>query len=1111
MKVLILLAILPIITKCLDTKHPDQGDTSIECGKDIKCILKQMQFEIPDTKISLNGSTIYISDMVLYGIDIKYLNFSYYPDENKIGDSIMLKLQIMGANFNGSIKAPKLLILKTKAHASLTNLTIELPLEFIKGSDKLMENVTIIRDAFYSHLNYMNVTAKGGSALIFKPFIPLLTKTVSNLINNNTQLYSLLNPIVEKYGSELFEKINVYLRSEVNSPEEIEIPIKNPKTLMPIIKSPIIDFLRFALNDLVADPSNPLNFNNLIYRFMGTDPGLKLTSLGKEFGFAVPIIISGDIPNSSTTIDFAIKEISIDGFDTWKDLSFLNPDPSSPYILDTHTELGNLRINISTTINFTSIDLNTTEESHYSQDLDLYVELVDNTLDFDIQIAAPEGAGSNYTSAQLLDFGCIASLLNQKETGITKLLLNTTFQRFDYDTKGVLDGFIFDTISFILDFFITNNLDLVPKFLNGFIYELLLQTALKNQIQTDTSTCPNLKDPPYSDIDLTATGACFGSAFLIGLLFLIVVIVMTKKMRKRKEKSAKLDEATNAVTIKEPSKWHQFWRTDDEASLMMHPAIPFWLRLIIPFLIFGNIALFISSNTGLGASVFLKLVISKSRTIAMPSMFDFGLINSVTEMWHSKSYFLSVLIFVLSCLWPYTKLAIMIIVWILPAQILKVHIRSRILRVLDEMGKWSLLDSYVMILMLIAFHISLSFPIVNTRDIHEPIFLHVWVFPAYGFITLIIGTLLSLALSHIICAINRKAKRWNKEVKVSTARKAVFKTQHWALNVLLVFLLVLALCAFTFGIFIKSSSFDFVGLAGWFIDLLDKPTISAYSVIDLGIGIPDCAEFPNSFAVRLTQIVFFLVTIIIPYIHMFALFFLLFLPMTKKRLLSFYYTCETLYAWSCLDVFIISILAAVLEIGQFAFFLVADKCDPIEPIIKQYFSQENYVKGHEKCFEVITRVLPGSYFLVGAAVCHTIVTIWINIKARKLSRDEEETSNENLNEGETNLNDADEEHEMDDIESVSPYVNNIDLGDNNNNNNNTSSKVTKSLPKIRDSLNSSKYSLSNYDIMNDLVKDSSVNVVSDVAEPKSEPTEHDESHTGSQTKIDDSADEKESD
>ena len=281
-KVLIILAILPIFIKSLDTDSQIEDDEILECGNDFKCILKQMEFNLPNQEIVLNSTKIDLSDMVLYGIDIKYINFSYYPDENVVGDTIMVKLQLMAAYFNGTIKAPSLLILKTNAHAALHNLTIEIPLEFLKGSDDLMENVTLTKDAFYAHLDNITVTVKGGSAFILKPFIPLLTDMASNLINNNTGLYSLLNPILLKYSTQIFEQINVYLRSEVNSPEEIEIPITNKQKLLPIIQSPIIDFLRFALNDLVADPSNALNLNNLINRFMGQDPGLKLTALGKQ-------------------------------------------------------------------------------------------------------------------------------------------------------------------------------------------------------------------------------------------------------------------------------------------------------------------------------------------------------------------------------------------------------------------------------------------------------------------------------------------------------------------------------------------------------------------------------------------------------------------------------------------------------------------------------------------------------------------------------------------------------------------------------------------------------------------------------------------------------------
>lgn len=1085
-ELLFLLAFLPLHTKGLAR---EATNSSLECGNDFKCMLKQLEINIPDQVIDLNSTKIELLDMVLYGIDISYINFSYYPDETKIGDTIMIKVQINGTKFNGTLKAP--VFNKVKAVAAISNVTFNIPLEFIKGSDGFIENVTIIEDAFYAHIDNFTIKVSGFFANLVKPFIPLLTNAAMDLINNNTKIYSLINPLIEESSGNLFAQINKYLRSEINEPKPIHIPIHNANDLITLVKSPIIDWLRFVLNDLVGDASNPLNFNNLINRFMGPSALLKLTALGKEFGFQVPIVISSPIPESQTTVDFIIKEVIISGINTWNDLSFLQPDPSSPFILDSHTGLGNLKINISTTIKFTSIDINTSAVSHYSQDLDLYTELVSNTMDLDIQIAAPKGVGNNFTDAQFTNIDCLSKLVDMKETGVTKLLFNTTFRTFEYDTKGVLDGWVLDTVRFVLDFFITNNLDLVPKFLNGFIYEYLLLTALNDKLNSTLgpeTTCPLVNYPPYKDIDLPSTISCFVVAVVLGVVIGTIVIIVTKQSRKGREKSAKLDEGNEGKTIT-LSGCQLFYRTDEEASLMLHPAIPLWAKFLVPLLILSCLALFISSNTGLGASVFLKLLIGESTKISFPSMFDFGLINSITEMWQAKSYFLSFLIGLLSCLWPYTKLVIMIIVWILPAHILKVHIRSRILRVLDELGKWSLLDSYVMILMLIAFHISLGFPIYNTKDLHHPLYLNVWVFPAYGFVTLILGTLLSLALSHIICGLNRIAKRHLKVQKKSTKRKGVFETQHWALNVLLVFFLVLSLGCFTCGIIFKSSSFDFVGLAGWFIDLLDRPTFQEYSVIDLGTGITKASEFPDSFAVRVTQAVFFLVTIIVPYVHMVLLFFLLFYPFTKKNLLTFYYVCETCYAWSCLDVFIISIIAAVLEIGQFAFFLVADKCDFLEPIIKKYFNQENYIKGHEKCFEVITRILGGSFFLVAAAIFHTICTVWINIKARRLTRDEEESSAE-LNEGETNLNDADVEHEMDDIEESSPYVNNIDQP-----------KLSNLKKEVK---NSSKNSLSDHSVMNDLVKDSSINVISDVATPSKESLSINDTPSGSQSKLTDS-------
>ena len=74
--------------------------------------------------------------------------------------------------------------------------------------------------------------------------------------------------------------------------------------------------------------------------------------------------------------------------------------------------------------------------------------------------------------------------------------------------------------------------------------------------------------------------------------------------------------------------------------------------------------------------------------------------------------------------------------------------------ILDATGKWSILDSYVMILMLVAFQFDVKFPIVGEL-INKNVYVDVYVWAAYGFLTLLTGTCMSLGLSHIITHIHR--------------------------------------------------------------------------------------------------------------------------------------------------------------------------------------------------------------------------------------------------------------------------------------------------------------------------------------------------------------------
>ena len=79
-------------------------------------------------------------------------------------------------------------------------------------------------------------------------------------------------------------------------------------------------------------------------------------------------------------------------------------------------------------------------------------------------------------------------------------------------------------------------------------------------------------------------------------------------------------------------KWlKELGRTDPSgASLFLNPRVPIFFRIFIPFAILFTMALFISSNSGLGSTVYM--VFNFGKKIKPPSLFDFSLVNSVRDM-----------------------------------------------------------------------------------------------------------------------------------------------------------------------------------------------------------------------------------------------------------------------------------------------------------------------------------------------------------------------------------------------------------------------------------------------------------------------------------------------
>lgn len=77
-------------------------------------------------------------------------------------------------------------------------------------------------------------------------------------------------------------------------------------------------------------------------------------------------------------------------------------------------------------------------------------------------------------------------------------------------------------------------------------------------------------------------------------------------------------------------------------------------------------------------------------------------------MWNAKVYPLAILIAAFSGIWPYVKLIMMLLCWILPPSKISIKRREKILIFLDTVGKYSLIDGYMLVMMVVSFRYHLN-------------------------------------------------------------------------------------------------------------------------------------------------------------------------------------------------------------------------------------------------------------------------------------------------------------------------------------------------------------------------------------------------------------------
>merc|ERR1711959_243720 len=412
--------------------------------------------------------------------------------------------------------------------------------------------------------------------------------------------------------------------------------------------------------------------------------------------------------------------------------------------------------------------------------------------------------------------------------------------------------------------------------------------------------------------------------------------------------------------------------SDGGPALLRHPRVSRLGAIVFFFVLMGNVAMFVWSNAGAGAAVYAFITDTEGVQHKLALIKTFTLFGTVTEMWAAHVYALSVLIAVLSGIWPYVKLFGVALASCLSSKWVSVERRGFILSITDALGKWSLLDAYVLMMMTVAFRLTWSTPsrYAKDPDTHPAIF-DVLVQPELGCYVFLTATNLSLVVCHVASAFHRQATEPRRDSRAPKMSVSEQLQRSRGRTLLTTAAIACGIGGVILASVLPSFSFTFGGLTGKMFESETGSATRNFSLLSLALEFPSDSKnlFPGS--LEILQVCLIIFSVAMPVLHLLTALVLWCVrtsPSGKGRLLM---AAEITYAWSAIDVFVFTLAVSLYQIERFSLFVIGHKCDAINPALEQF---SDFVEGNPRCFDVTTALLaPGTVALAIISVYYTFL------------------------------------------------------------------------------------------------------------------------------------------
>jgi len=454
-------------------------------------------------------------------------------------------------------------------------------------------------------------------------------------------------------------------------------------------------------------------------------------------------------------------------------------------------------------------------------------------------------------------------------------------------------------------------------------------------------------------------------------------------------------------------------------SMFTSQDIPIFVRWSMPLIILANIGFFLSGHLSLGATVHIELQLAGEK-FGVDQFFEFSMAKSTIDIWNAGGRELAIMILIFSVIWPYTKQLITLVLWFLPPTKLSVSRRGSILLWLDCLGKWSMIDIFVLVITLVAFRVSIVSPSIGflPENFYS---INLLVVPLWGLYANMIAQLVSQVSSHFIIHYHRniihearKAPQGESltnagkstltveqacDISTSSDRREVvhdhsFGRPHrgetdklvirrWVNKSLwLVTACLVALVAV--GSTLPAFSIDILGLIGVAVESGQRfeDASTQYSVFTVVQLLMEEAQFLDTLSdyIGLGSLSLLLVfsVLLVPIVQGVTLLYQWSKPTTSRGKARIAIFIEILQAWQYAEVYLIAIFVASWQLGPVSQFMVNSYCDSLKDTFAQLVYYGILKEEDAQCFSVQSSIEDGSFILAAGAVLLALLNTVVN-------------------------------------------------------------------------------------------------------------------------------------